>query len=76
MFLFFAEAPPHFIVLSASNAKLKETPQGKNTLFVNTTVLIALVKMSGFVFFLHFSFLPFLEFPVFLFKDVLIGFHK
>ena len=45
----------------------------KKTLFVNTPVLTVLVKVS--VFFLHFSFLPFLEFPCFS-EMFLIGFQK
>ena len=35
---------PIFIVFSSTHAKFKEHTQKKNTLFVNTTVLIALVK--------------------------------
>ena len=39
---------PIFIVFSAKNAKFKETQKKKKTLFVNTIVLTALVKMSVF----------------------------
>ena len=50
-FLLLAETPM-FIVLSAKHAKFKEnTKKEKKTLFVNTIVLIALVKMSVFFFF-------------------------
>ena len=41
---------------------LKKHEKDKKTLFVSTPVLIALVKMS---FFLHFSFLGLLQFPIF-----------
>ena len=52
-FVFFGGAEtPIFIVFSAKNAKFKETQKRKKTLFVNTIVLTALVKVS--VFFLHF----------------------
>ena len=60
-FVFLGAETPIFIVFSAKHAKLKETQQRKKTLFVNTTVLTALVKMSAF--FLHFSFLLFFQFP-------------
>ena len=63
-FFFFWAETPIFIVFSAKNAKFKETQKRKKTLFVNTIVLTALVKMS--VFFLHFSFLLFFfQFPFF-----------
>ena len=68
---------PTFIVFSARNAKCRETQKReKTTLFVKTTVLTVLVKMSVFFFFfLHFSFLLFLQFP--FFKEMfLIGFQK
>ena len=42
--------------------KLKKHKKEKKTLFVSTPVLTALVKMS---FFVHFSFLGFLQFPIF-----------
>ena len=51
---------------------LKKHKKEKTTLFVNTTVLTALVKMSIF---LHFSFLLFWEFPFFQ-RCFLIGFQK
>ena len=41
---------------------LKKHKKEKKTLFVSTPVLTALVKMS---FFVHFSFLGFLQFPFF-----------
>ena len=40
--------PPIFIVFSANMQNLKKHKKGKKTLFVNTTVLTALVKMSVF----------------------------
>ena len=71
LFVFWAETPI-FIVFSAKYAKLKETHKTKNTLFVNTLVLIALVKMS--VFFLHFDFCCFWNFHVF--QRFLIAFQN
>ena len=57
-----------FIVLSAKHAKLKETQKRKKTLFVNTIVLIALVKVSVFSAFLIFAvFFNFRFFKMFLF---------
>ena len=53
-------------MFSAKHAKFKETQKKKKkTLFVNTIVLTALVKMSVF---LYFSFLLFFQFP--FFRDV------
>ena len=49
-----------FIAFSAKLKIKRQTKKSKETLFVNTPVLTALVKMSGF---LHFSFLGFSEFP-------------
>ena len=49
---YFLAETPMFIVFSAKTAKFKETQKRKKTLFVNTIVLTALVKVS--VFFLHF----------------------
>ena len=63
MFCFRLVETPIFIVFSAKMQNLEKHKKEKKALFVNTTVLIALVKMS--VFFLHFSFLLFLEFPFF-----------
>ena len=68
-FCFLAETPI-FIVFSAKNTKFKETQKRKNTLFVNTIVLTALVQVS---FFLHFSFLLFFSISVF-FEDVFVWF--
>ena len=39
---------PNFYSVFSKNAKFKETQKRKKTLFVNTTVLTALVKMSVF----------------------------
>ena len=64
---------PIFIVFSAKNAKFKETQKRKKTLFVNTIVLTALVKVS--VFFLHFRFLLFF-FNFRFFEDVFVWFPK
>ena len=55
---------PYFYSVFSKKAKNKETQKRKKTLFVNTIVLTALVKMSVF-FFLQFSFLLFLQFPLF-----------
>ena len=63
-FLFFLAEIPIFIVFSAKMQNLKKHKKEKHTLFVSTPVLTALVKMSVF-FFLHFSFLFFLQFPIF-----------
>ena len=62
-FFVFAEIPI-FIAFSAKMQNFKEPQKRKNTLFVNTTVLTALVKRSV-LFLLHFSFLLFLQFPFF-----------
>ena len=71
-FCFFLAETPMFIVFSAKNAKFKETQKRKNTLFVNTIVLTALVQVS---FFLHFSFLLFFSFHFFV-EDVFVWFPK
>ena len=65
---------PLFLVFSAKHAKIKETQKRKKTLFVNTTVLIALVKMS----FLFFSaFFIFAVFAISIFSEMfLTGFQK
>ena len=69
MFFVFAETPVFYSVFS-KNAKLKETQ--KKTLFVNTTVLIALVKMSVVS-----AFFIFAVFGISIFqKCFLIGFQK
>ena len=47
VFCFFAEAPI-FIAFSAKMQNLEKHRKEEKALFVNTTVLIALVKMSGF----------------------------
>ena len=70
-FVFVFWLKPHFYSVFSKNAKFKETQKEKKTLFVNTIVLIALVKMSVF---LRFSFLLFLEFP--FFRDVFDRFPK
>ena len=64
---------PIFIVFSAKHAKFKETQKRKKTLFVNTIVLNALVKMS--VFFSAFFIFAVFQFP-FLSEMFLIGFPK
>ena len=68
---FFAETPI-FIVFQQKIQNLKKHKKRKNTLFVNTIVLTALVQVS---FFLHFSFLLFFSISVFL-KDVFVWFPK
>ena len=70
-FLFGGAETPIFIVFSANNAKLKETQKRTITLFVNTIVLTALVKVS---FFMHFSFL--LCFNFLFFEDVFVWFPE
>ena len=52
-------------MFSAKDAKVKETQKRKKTLFVNTTVLIALVKMSVFP-----AFFIFAIFGFFFFSDM------
>ena len=71
-FVFWAETPI-FIVFSAKMQNWKKHKKETKTLFVNTTVLTAFVKMS--VFFLHFSFLLFFQFPFFQ-RCFLTGFQK
>ena len=65
-FFFFAFfwLKPLFYSVFSKKCKLKETQKGKKTLFVNTTVLTALVKMSVF-FFCIFDFCCFSNFHVF-----------
>ena len=63
---------PYFYSVFSKNTKFKETQKRKNTLFVNTIVLTALVQVS---FFLHFSFLLFCSISVFL-EDVFVWFPK
>ena len=63
---------PNFIVFSAKNAKFKETQKRKKTLFVNTIVLTALVKVS--VFSAFFIFAVFFNFR--FFEDVFVWFPK
>ena len=72
MFFFLAETPI-FIVFSAKKYKFKETQKRKNTLFVNTIVLTALVQVSFFSAF--FIFAVFFQFSVF-FEDVFVWFPK
>ena len=71
-FVFWGAETPMFIVFSTKMQNLKKHEKEKKTLFVNTIVLTALVKMSVF---LHFSFLLFFQFPFFQ-RCFLIGFPK
>ena len=70
--MFFWAETPIFIVFAAKNTKFKETQKRKNTLFVNTIVLTALVQVSFFS-----AFFIFAVFPIsFFFKMFLFGFPK
>ena len=72
-FLFFLAETPIFYSVFSKNAKFKETQKRKNTLFVNTIVLTALVQVSFFSAF--FIFAVFFNFRFFL-KMFLFGFPK
>ena len=68
-FVFFAKTPI-FIVFSAKNTKFEETQKRKNTLFVNTIVLTALVQVSFFS-----AFFIFVVFSISVFfEDVFVWF--
>ena len=66
--------PYFYSVFSKYIQNWKKHKKEKKTLFVNTLVLIVIVESVRF-FFLHFSFLLFLEFPCFS-EMFLIGFQK
>ena len=54
-FCFLGGLKPYFYSVFSKNAKFKETQKRKKTLFVNTSVLTALVKVSVFSAFLIFA---------------------
>ena len=72
-FLFFFGWNPYFIVFSAKMQNWKKHKKETKTLFVNTTVLTAFVKMSVFCAFFIFAVFPI---SIFVQRCFLTGFQK